>query len=151
MHVRRIKATDHDSVWNLHHLALKATGAHLGDGEWDDDLRRIDSVYLENGGEFLVGEFDGRLVAMGALKRTCAARAEIKRMRVHPDFQRRGLGRRMLEALETHSRSAGFRVLHLDTTDLQPAAVRLYTDRGYTCVRTEARLQFTQMYFEKML
>jgi len=32
----------------------------------------------------------GRIVAMGAFRRTDSHRAEIKRMKVHPDFQQRG-------------------------------------------------------------
>jgi N-acetylglutamate synthase-like GNAT family acetyltransferase len=58
-------------------------------------------VYLKNQGEFLVGVCEGRIVAMGALRRTTNERAEIKRMRVHPDFQRCGFGQMILEALET--------------------------------------------------
>ena len=96
MEVRRYRASDHDAVWDLHNLALNEVGAHAGSGPWDDDLHRIEAEYLDAGGEFYVGTIDGRIVAMGALKRLTDARAEICRMRVHPDHQRRGLGTRIL-------------------------------------------------------
>lgn len=142
--IRRYQSADHDAVWNLHNLALRATSAHLGNGPWDDDLNRIESVYLESGGEFLVGELDGRIVVMGALKPVAAGRSEIKRMRVHPDFQRRGFGRAMLTAL-------GFRILVLDTSTRQEAAQCLYQKNGYreTGRRKVRRLEVID--FEKEL
>jgi hypothetical protein len=81
---------DHEAIWELHKIALQDAGADLGSGQWDDDLRPIDQVYLQNQGEFLVGVYEGRIVAIGAL--TTNERAETKRMRVHPHFQRCGFG-----------------------------------------------------------
>ena len=115
----------------MHNAALRDTGAHLGNGPWDDDLHRIDSAYLEAGGEFLVGEFDGRIVAMGALKPVDAGMAEMKRMRVDPAFQQRGFGQEMLSALEARARALRFRKLVLDTSTRQKAALRLYQKNGY--------------------
>ena len=94
MEVRRYRASDHDAVWGLHNFALNDVGAHAGSGPWDDDLHRIEAEYIEAGGEFYVGTIDGGIVAMGALKRLDDTRGEIRRMRVHPDLQRRGLGTR---------------------------------------------------------
>lgn len=66
--VRRYRTADHDAVWQLHNESLLATGAHGGNGPWDDDLHQIEEVYLAPGGEFLVGLHQGRIVAMGALR-----------------------------------------------------------------------------------
>jgi GNAT superfamily N-acetyltransferase len=57
--------------------------------------------------------------------------AELKRMRVHPDWQRQGRGRSMLHALEQRALDLGFRRLSLDTTERQVAARSLYTSSGY--------------------
>ena len=58
-------------------FVIQQTGAYLGRGPWDDDVYAIEEVYLKNWGEFLIGECDGLLVAMGALKHTSPERAEI--------------------------------------------------------------------------
>src|SRR4051794_8102088 len=87
--IRRYLPADHAAVVELHVLALQQVGAYAGRGPWDAGLDDIARVYLNNGGEFLVGEVPGRLVAMGALRRTAADKAEVKRMRVHPDSQGR--------------------------------------------------------------
>jgi GNAT superfamily N-acetyltransferase len=105
-------------------LALGATGAHLGNGPWDDDLRSIPVSYLQDGGEFIVGLVNGRLVAMGRLRHITDAAAELKRMRVHPAFQRRGFGREILGALENRARELGYTKLrHDDQADGGPAAI----------------------------
>ena len=151
MQVRRYRASDHDAVWDLHNLALNEVGAHAGSGPWDDDLHRIDAEYIHAGGEFYVGIIDGRIVAMGALKRLTDTRAEICRMRVHPDLQRRGLGTRILSKLEQRARDLGFRTLTLDTTVGQVAAIRMYTRAGYVEVARGRKLGFEVMAFEKRL
>ncbi|WP_069804112.1 GNAT family N-acetyltransferase [Thermogemmatispora onikobensis] len=129
--LRRYRPADQEAVERLHVTLLKETGAYLGRGSWDDDVYAIEEHYLNNGGEFLIGECDGKIVAMGALKRTDAERAEIKRMRVLPEYQGRGYGQRLLEALEARARTLGYRLLHLDTSVLQTAAQRLYTKNGF--------------------
>jgi GNAT superfamily N-acetyltransferase len=95
-------------VWQLHDAALEDAGVHGGRGPWEDDLQAIPATYLDSGGEFLLGFCEGELVAMGGLLRHSPREAEIKRMRVHPDFQRRGFGRLLLERLEERAQALGF-------------------------------------------
>ncbi len=152
MEIRQYQQTDQEAVWALHHFALGETGADLGSGPWDEDLHHIEQVYLKNQGEFLVGECSGRIVAMGALKRTTHERAEIKRMRVHPDFQRRGFGQMILLALEARAVALGYAVLHLDTTTLQVAAQQLYRKNGYQQLETTRVIKgLTLLFFEKSI
>ncbi len=67
--IRRYQPYDQQAVWSLHNLALDQVGAHGGNGPWDEDVRRVEATYLADGGEFLVGVLQGRVVAMGALRR----------------------------------------------------------------------------------
>jgi ribosomal protein S18 acetylase RimI-like enzyme len=131
MTIRPYESSDFDAVWELHNIALEATGAHLGDGPWYQDLKDIPNVYLKNHGCYLVGLTDDRLVAMGAVKRTDSIRAEIKRMRVHPDFQQRGYGTEILKNLEAEARRLGYQLLHLDTATIQTTAQKFYEKHGY--------------------
>jgi RimJ/RimL family protein N-acetyltransferase len=129
--LRRYTSADQQAVEELHVTAIQQIGAYLGRGSWDDDVYAIEEVYLKNQGEFLIGECDGLFVAMGALKRTSPERAEIKRMRVRAEYQGRGYGQLILNALETRAHELGYKVLHLDTSILQIAAQRLYEKNGY--------------------
>jgi ribosomal protein S18 acetylase RimI-like enzyme len=149
--VRRYREGDHDAVWALHNVALHHVGAHVGNGPWDDDLHRVAETYLEGGGEFLVGEADGAIVAMGALRRRDATRGDITRMRVHPTHQRRGVGRAILAALEARAVELGYTTLFLDTTEQQTAAQRLYESSGYQETGRAEQFGFRVIHYRKQL
>jgi GNAT superfamily N-acetyltransferase len=129
--IRPYRDADQDAVLTLHHRALERVGADRGDGPWDDDLRSIRAVYLDARGTFLVGELNGRLIAMGALQNIGHPRGEIRRMRVDPAFQGRGFGEQILYALEACALALGYTVLALDTPAAQTAARRLYPKHGF--------------------
>lgn len=149
--IRRYDDPDHDEVVAVHRLALEQIGTYLTDPHWDADLDRITDVYLRDGGEFLVGVYEGRIVAMWALKRTDTSRAQIRRMRVHPDLQRRGIGQEMLRRLEARALELGYRTLHLDTTVQQTAAQRLYQKNGYYETGRTRWGQFDVILYEKVI
>jgi ribosomal protein S18 acetylase RimI-like enzyme len=142
--LRSFQPDDAAAVWKLHDAALEDAGVHGGRGPWEDDLRDIAATYLDSGGDFLVGLAGVDLVGMGGFLRHNSEQAEIKRMRVRPEFQRRGLGRQILEELETRARALDYREIRLDTTEGQVAARRLYESAGYreTGQRRQGRFLF---------
>ncbi|MGA8417481.1 MAG: GNAT family N-acetyltransferase [Candidatus Dormiibacterota bacterium] len=122
------------------------------DGEaLDRDLDDVAAAYIEPGGDFLVDDVDGRIVAMGGLRPQGTRSAELKRMRVHPDWQRHGRGRAMLDALEQRARDLGFQTLLLDTTEQQVGARSLYTSRGYVSTGGGEFYGQTVIFMEKTL
>jgi protein-S-isoprenylcysteine O-methyltransferase Ste14/ribosomal protein S18 acetylase RimI-like enzyme len=129
--LRRYRAADHGAVWELHNFTLREAGVDVENGPWDDDLHQIEAVYLDSGGEFLVGEVDSRIVVMGALKPVGPGRAEVKRICVHPSFQHRGFEQAMLAALEHRAAELGFHAIVLDTSTLLKTAQHLYLKNGY--------------------
>ena len=149
--LRRYRPADMEAVEYLHVHAIQQTGAYLGRGPWDDDVYAIEEAYLNKQGEFLIGEWDGVFVAMGALHRTSAERAEIKRMRVRSDYQGRGLGQLILNELEGRARALGYKTLHLDTSVLQVPAQRLYEKNGYREVGRDVYQGLEVILYEKEL
>jgi GNAT superfamily N-acetyltransferase len=150
MLVREYQARDAAAVWALHVEALSAVGA-LYPGPWDDDFNRITEVYFNPGGTFLVGELDGSIVAMGALRWIDSVTAEIKRMRIRPDLQRHGLGSLILQALERHAAQRGLWHLELDTTTQQHAARAFYEKHGYHAVEVRRAAHADQIVYEKTI
>jgi ribosomal protein S18 acetylase RimI-like enzyme len=135
----------------LHNVALEQVNAHGGNGPWDEDLHRIPQAYLETGGEYLVGLLEERIVAMGALLPTGPGEAEVKRMRVEPEFQRRGYGKALLNALLETAKKQGFRQLHLDTTIQQIGAQALYESAGFSRAGTSEADGFTLLHYRMRL
>jgi ribosomal protein S18 acetylase RimI-like enzyme len=149
--LRRYTSADREAVEYLHVHAIQQAGAYLGRGSWDDDVYAIEETYLNNQGEFLIGEWDGIFVAMGALHCTSPERAEIKRMRVHPDFQGRGIGQIILNELEARARAIGYKTLHLDTSVVQIAAQKLYEKNGFREVGRDRYNDLEVILYEKSL
>jgi ribosomal protein S18 acetylase RimI-like enzyme len=149
--LRRYQDGDAGAVRGLHDLALMATGVHLGRGPWDEDLDDIPATYLHTGGDFLLGTVDGRLVGIGALRHVSETDAEIKRVRVHPRFQRRGFAHAVLAHLEDYARQRGYRRLRLSTTLLQIAAQRFFEREGYREVGRGQVAGVAMIYYAKRL
>ncbi len=94
---------------------------------------------------------DGQLAAIGAMKRLGAARGEVKSMRTHPDFLRRGIAAALLETIIDHARAQGLSVLSLETGSgpaFEPA-LALYRRRGF--VNGEAFGDYTLTDFNQCL
>lgn len=149
--LRRYTPADREAVIEMHVRVIQQTGAYLGRGPWDDDVYAIEETYLNNQGEFLIGEWDGAFVAMGALRRTTPERAEIKRMRVLAEYQGRGFGQIILTELENRARALGYRTLHLDTSILQAPAQRLYEKNGFREVGRDVYNGLEVILYEKAL
>ena len=78
--------------------------------------------------------WDGdRLAAVGALKALPDGNGEVKSMRTHPDFLRRGAGAAVLEVNIAEARARGFARLSLETGSgaAFDAALALYLRRGF--------------------
>ncbi len=131
LHIRRYEVGDHAVVLRLHETGLREMGTFIEDHDVYSDLLDIEALYLEDSGEFLVGELDGEIVAMGALMKTSPGRAEIKRMRVASDCRRQGFGQAILDVLHRRASALGYSTLHLDTGINHGVAKNLYESNGY--------------------
>ncbi|GAA3103835.1 MULTISPECIES: GNAT family N-acetyltransferase [Nonomuraea] len=152
LEIRRYRWSDLDTLLALHRICLAEVGLVPGDGVYyDDDFPRIQEIYLACGGDFLVGEVGSRIVAMGGLKPVDTATAEVCRLRVHPEFQRRGFGAAMLAAIERRAVELGFQRVRGDTTLNQEAALALYQRRGWRELSRERVGDLTVIYGEKRL
>lgn len=82
-----------------------------------------------------------------------AAFAELKRMWVVPHARGHGLGRRLIEALETAAREEGITCIRLETGIHQPEAIQLYRAQGYQPCRPFAsyRADPLSLFMEKHL
>ena len=83
---------------------------------------------------FWSGWVDGKIAAMGALKRLDATRGEIKSMRVADAFLGCGAGRAMLGHILAEARRMGLKSLWLETGSAGAftPALKLYESAGFT-------------------
>jgi N-acetylglutamate synthase-like GNAT family acetyltransferase len=128
--VRRYRPDDEAAIRRVFERAMRAAGTDPADVPGTQDLGWIEAAYLDTGGEFLVVEADGEVVATGGLA-VDGDLAELFRVAVDPDHQRAGHGSRLLVALEDAARERGAERMVLTTALRQDAAVDFYHDHGY--------------------
>jgi GNAT superfamily N-acetyltransferase len=101
-----------------------------GDG---DSTPVADADFAPPVGCFLVATVAGEVVACGGW-RTLAGdpeAAEVKRMYTVPAWRGRGIGSKLLDAIEESARAEGKRRIVLEAGDRQPEALALYHKAGY--------------------
>ncbi|MFC7132912.1 MULTISPECIES: GNAT family N-acetyltransferase [Salinibaculum] len=150
MNVRRYRPGDGEAVRRLHERVLRDAGTDPADIPHPEDIEDVRASYIEAGGEFLVVEDDGEIVAIGGL-RVDGTEGELFRMRVAIDRQGEGIGSRLLDALETAARERGVETLHAETAQRQEKAVEFYPANGYEQVGTSPRGEYTLIAYEKDL
>lgn len=83
------------------------------------DLSRQPGVFLiTQAGGFVIG-------------RIAADEAEVLTIAVHPDMQRRGIGRRLMAAFVRDAESRGAGVIHLEVAATNHPAIALYAACGF--------------------
>lgn len=102
-------------------------------------------------GFFLIARLDGAPVGCVGLKTRGKREGEIKRMWVSPDARGLGVGRRLLDQLETHARAIGLTLLRLDTNRTLVEARSLYASCGYREISDFNGEPYADFWFEKRL
>jgi putative acetyltransferase len=99
----------------------------------DKDVLQIEVYYLATGGEFWVIEQQNQIVGTAAyypINRGEKA-VEIRKMYLLPKVRGLGLGKYLLQQLETVISSRGFEQIWIETASILTEAVKLYESHGY--------------------
>jgi DNA-binding MarR family transcriptional regulator/GNAT superfamily N-acetyltransferase len=134
-------------------------------GQYFDELnRRFDSGFdpvaslsaddrdlVPPRGAFLVASVDGEPVACGAVKSVSPGVGSLKRMWVAGTVRGLGIGRRVLEALETQARELGMTTVRLETNQTLQEAIHLYRSAGFREVARFSSDPYAHHWFEKSL
>jgi DNA-binding MarR family transcriptional regulator/N-acetylglutamate synthase-like GNAT family acetyltransferase len=100
-------------------------------------------------GVFVIARLGGEPIGCGALKVKDRKIGEVKRMWVRADARGLGVGRRILETLETLAREFGLRALRLETNRTLTEAQALYRKCGYIEVEPFNDEPYAHHWFEK--
>lgn len=119
------------------------------------DLERTISADPEEltppNGVFLLARLDGQAIGCGALKVFAPGMAYIKRMWVAPAQRGIGLGKRLLDALETQAQQFEVHTLRLETNSDLPGARAFYQRNGYVEVDPFNEDPYAEFWFEKRI
>jgi ribosomal protein S18 acetylase RimI-like enzyme len=102
-------------------------------------------------GELLLASIDGTPIAMAGVRDLETPVAEVKSMYVSPAARGRGLGRALLDRLESIAAERGCEAARLDTADHLTAAIALYRSRGYQEIPAYNTGPAADLWFERRL
>jgi DNA-binding MarR family transcriptional regulator/GNAT superfamily N-acetyltransferase len=102
-----------------------------------------------SGGEFLVAREESSVVGCGVWQVMSPGMAEIRHVWISPDCRGLGLGRRLLERLESGAREQGIHTLRLGTNTALPEAAALYRSSGYREIPPYGDSEYNELAFEK--
>lgn len=151
MQLVRYRPEHFESLLMLHRSAKD--GLSIGISQYDEeaDIRAIEQVYLQSGGEFIIGLLKGEVVAMGGFQRLSDNSAELRRMRIRRDLQDQGYGSQLLQELERLAFQSGIRTLSFETARARPLTLEFYRKHGYQQTGTGFYGEVETVHFSKIL
>lgn len=134
--IRLARDHDHDAI-----LALFRSGAiegQLRDNDTGADIDRLVEAYFSDEGAsgFWVADREDQVVGMIGVQRTRKDTAEVRRLRVHPDFRRCGIGSMLLEEAMSFCRAHGYLKVALDVRIERGPAIALFKSYGFVLAKT---------------
>lgn len=129
--LRDYKPEDDKYIYNLHIKALLSIGITPHPLSANSDLNSIKAEYLDQNGEFIIDEIADTIVGYGAYLPIDEQTIEIKRMRVSPEWHRKGIGEVLLDSLLSKGKKSGFNKAILNTDTRMKGAIALYKKAGF--------------------
>jgi GNAT superfamily N-acetyltransferase len=100
--------------------------------EHEHKVQPLDAAeFLPPTGVFVIARLEGWPAGCGGLRKIQDDVGEVKRMYVEPGARCRGIGRKILEELESKARQMGYKKIRLEAGIRQPEAMQLYESAGY--------------------
>ncbi len=131
--IRDWQKRDRESAANVIRQVLMEYGLPWQPESADWDVIAVESAYLEPGGEFWVVETPDKIVGTAAYYPIAKGNkaVEIRKMYLLPQVRGKGLGKYLLQQLETEIESRGFKEIWIETASVLAEAVSLYEKYGY--------------------
>ena len=127
-------------------------GIDLGFQNFEDELLSLQKMYRPPHGTIILCKDDHEFVACVAVRPIHDKIAELKRMYVKPNFQRKGLGEELLRLSLAFAKNAGYKKARLDTLNTMLPAMSLYKKNGFKEIPAYYyNPEPTAVYFEKSL
>ena len=135
--VRSFNSQDQPHVDRLYTEGL-LSGAIAPNDTGADIENIMDAYFDEPANHFWVAEIDGRVLGMIGVARDLEHTAEIRRLRVDPQWQQTSIAAKLLETALTHCRDEGYLKVILDTRFDPDAVLDLFEKFGFQHTRTKA-------------
>ncbi|MEM9030335.1 MAG: GNAT family N-acetyltransferase [Pseudomonadota bacterium] len=135
--VRVAQRADAEEIDHLYKHSIRCNKqGFIQDFSFHGSLWKRSREWRAAGGELLVGRISNALAGIGALSPINSRVAEICKLHVSENFQRRGIGEAIVLTLMRLAESHNFKEVQLHVTQSQQSAIRLYQRLGFEDAET---------------
>lgn len=135
--VRTFLVQDQQAVADLYIRGLLV--GQLAPNDTGADIENIHDAYFDNGRHhFWIAEAEGQVLGMIGVASDDEHTAEIRRLRVHPEYQHTDIAPALLKTALAHCKRHGYLKVVLDTHFSRDAAVDLFDHLGFQHTRTRS-------------
>ncbi len=103
----------------------------LGFQHFDEELQQLRTVYNTTYGGIILYKEQGEFIGSIAIRKITTEVAELKRMYVQPDHQKKGIGQELLQQAITLAKFRNYKFIRLDTLNHMIPAINLYKKNGF--------------------
>ncbi|MFP4609325.1 MAG: GNAT family N-acetyltransferase, partial [Candidatus Aenigmatarchaeota archaeon] len=124
----------------------------LSEGIWDgwDYIPEVFDEWIEDGG-FLCGKKNGNMITLGKHTRQSEDVLWLEGLRVHPEYQEQGYGRKMIEGQLYHIKeNLDYEVLRFLTTGDKSPVRKVAEELGFKVKKEYPYLRLDEEYLEKI-
>jgi ribosomal protein S18 acetylase RimI-like enzyme len=132
--IRSFQACDSPACQRLYVEGM--IGGKIAENDTAWDLEDIKNAYMKPGNHFWVAEHEGQIVGMIGVQHHDEGVGEIRRLRVHQDLRRRGIGSALLETAIKFCQDNQYLKIALDTFMDRDPAIKLFEKFRFRHSRT---------------
>lgn len=107
-------------------------GFDLAFQNFEQEMSGLPDMYNAKDGGLFIAFLNGKPVGVTGLRRFSTEDAEVKRMFVKDEAKGSGIGRQLLKKCIETAKALHYKSIKLDTAAYMTAAIKLYTDHGFT-------------------
>ena len=103
----------------------------LGFQHFDKELKEIKIMYGKPEGGIILCKTNDEYVGCVGIRKINSNTAELKRMFIKQDWQKQGIGKKLLEKAVELARELNYTTIRLDTLNYMTPAIKLYKGCGF--------------------
>ncbi|HOY23491.1 MAG TPA: GNAT family N-acetyltransferase [Cellvibrio sp.] len=135
MEIVTAEIQDCEEIIRLQRIAYEAEAQLYKDWTLPPLLQTVDSLQQELQSSIILKAVEGNKIVGSVRAKLVGDACHIGRLIVHPDFQGKGIGSKLLEHIEKHFRQAN--QFELFTGTKSEGNIRFYMRNGYTISKTQ--------------
>jgi len=128
-------AESHEDFSNAKKLILEFSEClemDLSFQNFNEEMNSLNKMYGEENGKLLLSFVNAIPAGVAGIRKFYGDECELKRMFVKPEYRNLGIGKLLLKEAIEAAKKLNYKIIKLDTTGFMKAAIKLYTNNGFT-------------------